>query len=57
MPYFEKSEFNFEKQDPETSSGRQQKWHHQTRLGVIIAANIIITIISRIKNYFLNYLG
>jgi len=50
MSCFVSLESNFKKQDPEPSSGRQHGWHPQTRLGVIIAANIIITTFSRINN-------
>ena len=51
MPYFERTEYNIKKQDPETSSGRQHGWHTQTRLGVIVALILIITttISSRIN--------
>jgi len=49
MPCFVSSESNLKKQDPEPSSGRQQGWHSQTRLGVIITVTIIITMGSRIS--------
>ena len=49
MPYFERTEYNLKKQDPETSSGRQHGWHTQTRLGVIVSVFLIITISNRIN--------
>jgi len=53
MLCFVSSESNLKKPDPEPSSGRQQGWHPQTRLGVINTTNIIITIGSRINNTIL----
>ena len=51
MPCFSRTEYNLKKQDPEPSSGRQQGWHTQTRLGVIIVVTIIITMINRINEH------